>query len=157
MRASMSATGSVNLIVCFSSATRSLRALRRTCSGLLSKTGRWSLVLGRRPTQPLLLIRFSYRRSSLLALTINDERPTTALPGRLRNPGDLSLKSQPAETQPADAKLAQESARASANLAAVVLARRELGLLCVLYSFCCCGHAILFSKLETWNLKLSML
>jgi hypothetical protein len=35
MRASMSATGSVNLIVCFSSATRSLRTRRRTSSGLL--------------------------------------------------------------------------------------------------------------------------
>src|ERR1700675_3711797 len=62
------------------------------------------------------------------------------LPGRLRNPGNLPLEGQSAETQPAKAELTQVCARTSADLAAVVLARRELGLLCVLHSFCGSCH-----------------
>jgi hypothetical protein len=50
-------------------------------------------------------------------------------PGRLGNPGDLAPQRQSAETQAADAELAQVSARTSAQLAAVVLPGRELGFL----------------------------
>src|SRR5215469_3530459 len=121
IRASMSATGSVNLIVCFSSAARSLHTPRRTCSGLLLNFLR------------------SFEPSSSLRchLPKTDDR---LLPGRLRNPGDLTLQGQTAEAQAAYTELAQVRARPSADLAAVVLARGKLGLLCVFYSFCCCRH-----------------
>src|SRR5262249_49436317 len=46
------------------------------------------------------------------------------LPGRLRYPGNLSPKRQPAEAQPADAELAQESARTPTQPAAVALTDR---------------------------------
>jgi hypothetical protein len=51
------------------------------------------------------------------------------LPRRLRNPWNLSAQSQLPETEPADAEFAQKGARPSADVAAVVPARRELGLL----------------------------
>src|ERR1700692_1117830 len=80
-------------------------------------------------------------------LTTNDQR--RPLPGRLRNSRDLSPQRQPAETQAAQPKLAQKSSGTPANLAAVMLARRELRLLyvlrlglairAVLHSFCCSG------------------
>jgi len=84
------------------------------------------------------------------------------LPGRLRDAWNLAAKSQPAETQAADAELAQVRSRASAQLAAVVPARGKLGRcrfaaarllklfldLRVLNSFCC-GHAILKKIIET--------
>src|ERR1051325_3804094 len=91
IRVSMSATGSVNLIVCFSSTARYLWSQPENCGG------------------------------SILSL-----------PGRLRNPRNLTPQRQPAETQAANAELAEERARTSANLAAVVLARGELGFLRVL-------------------------
>jgi hypothetical protein len=61
----------------------------------------------------------------------NDRRQTTndGLPRRLRNPWNLSAQRQAAEAQAADAELAQKRARASAQVAAVVLARRKLGFL----------------------------
>jgi hypothetical protein len=72
------------------------------------------------------------------------------LPGRLRNPGDFSAQGQTAETQAAKTELAQIGAWASAQFAAIMPTRRELGLrpfasrivkllldLRVLNSFCC--------------------
>jgi hypothetical protein len=53
----------------------------------------------------------------------------TSLPRRLRNSRNLSAQRQLPETQAANAELAQISARTSANAAAVMLPRRELGLL----------------------------
>jgi len=51
MRASMSATGSVNLIVCFSSSCPFAPRLRRTCgSSKSSVVGRSSLVVGQQRT-----------------------------------------------------------------------------------------------------------
>src|SRR5689334_11088249 len=72
------------------------------------------------------------------------------LPRRLRNSRNLSAQRQAAETQPADPKLAQVRARASAQLTAIVPARGKLRPrllaahliklcldLCVLHSLCC--------------------
>src|SRR5215469_8536419 len=134
MRASMSATGSVNLIVCFSSShpfaphlpenPRQL-ALLLSIPVVLRQTHRvWQRTRGRRAN-------CSHPASG------KPRDCHTCLPGRLRNPGNLSPQRQPAETQTADAELPQVSARTPADLAAVVLARRELGLACVLHSFCC--------------------
>ena len=75
-------------------------------------------------------------------MVANDQRqgPTTLLPGRLRNTWDLAPQRQSPETQTANAELAEKSARTTADLAAVVLARRELRFSRVLHSFCCCGQ-----------------
>src|ERR1051326_525549 len=62
------------------------------------------------------------------------------LPRRFRNARNFSTQGQPAETKAANTKLAKISARTSADLAAVMLARRKLGLLCVFNSFCCSSH-----------------
>jgi len=86
------------------------------------------------------------------------------LPGRLANPRNLSPQCQAAEAQPAKAELAQIGARASAQLAAVVLARRELGLLIVLGDAGCSGHCFLYlslrslchPRLHTWGLLRSL-
>src|SRR5882672_9599240 len=119
MRVSMSATGSVNLIVCFSSAARLLRPF---------------LPGTEEPATTYFQPGLGYPALALFA------RMGDLLPGRLRNPGNFSPQSQPAETQAANPELAQISARTSAELAAVVLARGELGLSGVLDSFCCSGQ-----------------
>jgi hypothetical protein len=117
----MSATGSVNLIVCFSSshpfAPHSAENLQR----LVYTRSSWSVVVG------------------LLLIVRNDseQRPTTFLPGRLRNPWNFPAQRELAEAQAANAELAQKGARTSAQLAAVMLARGKLGLSCVFNSFCC--------------------
>jgi hypothetical protein len=93
----MSATGSVNLIVCFSSshpfAPRTAENLRQLASfaGFSSGTS--------------LAVRYSFFavRCSLFA---NDDQRTTLLPGRLRHSGDLAPQRQLPETQTAQAKLA---------------------------------------------------
>jgi len=66
------------------------------------------------------------------------------LPGRLRNTWNLATQREATEAQATYPELAEESAWASADLAAVVLARRKLRLACVLYSFCCRSHEFLF-------------
>src|SRR5215472_2981518 len=136
MRASMSATGSVNLIVCFSSShpfAPHFPENPRQLALLLSIPVRpppdaWCLA-----KDPGGTARESLASSA--SGTLRDCR--TCLPGRLRNPGNLSPQRQSAETQTADAELPQVSARTPADLAAVVLARREFGLARVLHSFCC--------------------
>jgi hypothetical protein len=65
---------------------------------------------------------------------------TVFLPARLHDAGDLALERQATETQTAYAELAQVTARPSAELAPVVLARAELRLPRVLYSFCSGCH-----------------
>ena len=98
---SISATGSVNLIVCFSSrhpfAPRSAENLRQ------------------------LLLRCHPERNAFCLA--KDLRPAMPLPRRLRDARNLAAQRQPAEAQAAQAELAQISARTSANLAAVVSAR----------------------------------
>jgi len=71
-----------------------------------------------------------------LQRTASDQR----LPGWLRNPWNLATQRQLPEAQAANAELPDVGPRTSADLAAVVLARREFGLLRVLYSFCCSCH-----------------
>src|SRR4051794_29632591 len=51
-----------------------------------------------------------------------------ALPARLREPGNVALVRDLAQTDPAEAELAEVRARATAALAAVVVARLVLGL-----------------------------
>src|SRR6185312_2844021 len=97
---------------------------------------------------PELLPSLDYRGTHPGAFLAQGGRFMT-LPGRLRNPGNLSAQRQPAKAQPADAELAQVSPRTSAQLAAVMPARGKfwgraltprfvkLGLnLCVFHSFC---------------------
>ena len=138
MRVSMSATGSVNLIVCFSSAAR---LLRPEC--LAPRTRGDAFYLNCYPAS------IRPDRCSPLRVVAQGGRFIPS-PGRLRNPGNLSPQRQAAETQAANAELAQIRARTSAHLAAVMLARGKLRLrlfasrivkllldLCVLDSFCC--------------------
>ena len=73
------------------------------------------------------------------------------LPGRLRNAWNFATQRQTAEAQATYSELAEKCARAAADLAAVVFARRKFRLACVLYSLCCRSHEFLFSK----NLKLT--
>ncbi len=56
-------------------------------------------------------------------------REAHPLPGRLAYARNLTLQRQSAEAQTADTELAQVPARTSANLAAIVLPGRKLGLL----------------------------
>src|SRR5271166_1312385 len=142
MRVSMSATGSVNLIrfaspqppVCFGPLACGPKNPRRLVFRLLL-VGHWLLA-----------------------------NETTRLPGRLRYPGNFSPQRQSAETQAADAELAEVPARASTNLAAVVLARGELQFrlltprvvkllldLRVLDSFCCGCHLAFSSWLLAFS------
>ncbi len=70
-----------------------------------------------------------------------------ALPAGLYDAWDFTLERQTTEAQPADAELAEECAGATAELAAVVLAALELGLLCVLDCFCSSRHIYLLRSL----------
>src|ERR1700751_3175277 len=122
MRANMSATGSVNLIVCFS--------------------------LPVRPGEPGNLRQITYFRPSSLVTGpsllhlrgTKDERRITSLPRRLRNPRNLAPQRQSPEAKTANTELPEVGARTPANLAAIMLARRKFRLLRVHYSFCCCSH-----------------
>src|SRR5581483_11307804 len=142
IRASMSATGSVNFIV--------LLLLGHPFSPPQAENQRWLLTINYSRPWSLVLSRWLFH-----CATIFDQRPTTndrgrVLPRRLRNSRNLSPQRQPAETQAANAELAEIRTRTSANLAAVMLARGELGLLHILrfnlalrtvfHSFCCSCH-----------------
>src|SRR5581483_245476 len=133
-RASISATGSVNLIVLLLLIARLLRfqlADRRTCGDLLAQPQ------GLNPVWPGPLR--------------HDKNVPFQLPGRLRDARNFSPQRESTEAQAANAELAQVGARTSANLAAVVLARGELGFLRVLNSFRCRCH-LAFSS---WLLAVS--
>jgi hypothetical protein len=65
---------------------------------------------------------------------------TGKLPARLDYAGNLTLERQSAETQAADAKLAQKSTRPPAELAPVVLAAAKLRLPRVFHPFCSGCH-----------------
>src|ERR1700733_6194657 len=116
-RVSMSATGSVNLIVCFSSSHPFAPHPAENPRQLNSVVRRWSLVVGRWP---------------LTLVFANDQRRMTndriSLPRRLRTPWNLPAQRQLPEAQAANAELAQERARPSAQLAAVMPARGKLRL-----------------------------
>src|SRR5450755_1900171 len=119
----MSATGSVNLIVCFSSnhpfAPHEAENPRQL------------------PLRPFAVARWR------IFQTTNPPQPTALLPGRLRDPRNVPAQRELTEAQAAQAELAHVSARPAAILAAVVLATGKLGLLCVLNSLCRRCHAIL--------------
>ena len=86
-------------------------------------------------------------KAGLPPLTSNSRAnlsPRRKLPGRLRNPGDFSLKRQAAEAQTADAELAQKRPRTSADVAAVVLAAGEFGFLVRLGDTGCLSHRFLY-------------
>src|SRR5579862_2398270 len=133
---SISATGSVNLIVCFSS---------------------------RRPFAPSYGEPAAASYCYFLQVISNETILVTrerALPGRLRHSRDLAAQCQSAETQAADTKLAQIGSRPPADLAAVVPAAGKLGRrrltvarrfklffdLCVLDSFGCCHEILLLFR-----------
>src|SRR5579872_2711598 len=139
---SISATGSVNLIVCFSLShsfappiAENLQRLvppnllRAHFLKVVIQSGTFSVPR-----------RITTLRSNLVIPRRFPVGMHTALPRRLRNPWNFPAKRQLPETQAANAELAQKSARTSAQLAAVVLARGKLGFSCVLNSFCCSRH-----------------
>src|SRR5690349_20486602 len=97
MRASMSATGSVNLILVSPQVARLLQLVycRRTCGDVVC-------------TRAIFAQAVRY------------------LPGPLRNARNLSSQRETTEAQTANAELAEVAARASADLASVVLAGRKL-------------------------------
>ena len=72
------------------------------------------------------------------------------LPARLHNARNFSLESERAEAETADAELAQERARTTAELAAVVLAGLELRCFCIFNAFC--GSCHIFTLYLTANL-----
>jgi hypothetical protein len=146
----MSATGSVNLIVCFSLnrsfAPRYFDNQRRTCSGLFPSLLTF-VILRRLLLSPKDLSALR-EHSRVLCENAKSRVKRTSLPGRLRNPWNLPAQRELAEAQAADAELAQKRARTPAKLAAVVLACGELGFLyfalmqpnVVFDSFCCRSH-----------------
>src|ERR1700678_384574 len=136
-RVSMSATGSVNLIVSFSSGHPfAPRMHGEPAAALLLKRN-----LGAVPNS----------HSSQLPASQQRTTEHSLLPGRLRNAWNLAAQRQSAEAQAAHSELAEKRARTSAQAAAVVPARGKLGPrllgvagqlkllldLRVFYSFCC--------------------
>src|SRR5271155_928323 len=152
---SISATGSVNLIVCFSSrhpfAPHSAENLQRLPYHLLQPCNpeRDSLCLpllsrARHLLSPLVILSETFFVSRRISRSTNPE----ALPRRLRHSRNLPQQRQLPEAHPAQAKLPQIRARSPAALAAIVLARRKLRLLyaalgllsAVLNPLCHCCH-----------------
>src|SRR5580704_11585299 len=116
---SISATGSVNLIVCFSS---------RHPFAPLSTENLRQLVLLRHPQRDASCLAkdLGAPRDHSRALCENSRVRRASLPGRLRDSRNLPAQRQLPEAQPAQSELAQIRARPSANLATVVPARGEL-------------------------------
>src|ERR1017187_968047 len=154
-RVSMSATGSVNLIVCFSSSHPfAPRRARRTCGSIFLH-----------PTLVTLNETLGSNHPRLLRANKSRAWPAS-LPRRLRNPWNLPAQRELPEAESANAELAQERAWAAAQFAAIVPARRELGPrllviarflkrflnLCVFDSFCC-RHAILRKILSLTRIR----
>src|SRR5882724_999393 len=151
IRVSISATGSVKFIVCFSSAARLLRpnshSTEEPATTISPGLGYPKLATQIRPPK---LVSPSLGCPTVVRFVRKGGRFTThSLPRRLRNPRNLSAQRQAAETQAANPELAQIRARTSAQFAAVMTARGELQLrllascfiklrldLCVLHSFC---------------------
>src|SRR4051812_23594458 len=113
MRASKSATGSVKLIFVYlllSSPVSSGSTGEPAVTYCKPALGSWYLALSGR-------LSFSTNFNLLPVCQI----PTTKyqLPGTFRYPRNLTLQRQAAETQAAEAELAQKSARPSADAAAI--------------------------------------
>src|SRR5215469_13368111 len=135
---SISATGSVNLIVCFSLSHPFAPPIAENLQRLVPANLLPANFTQTRQWQRLSRFSPAYHR----------------LPRRLRNPWNLPTERQLPEAQAANAELAQISARTSAQLATVVLARGKLGLSCVLNSLCRSSHSILLrlGNFEPWKL-----
>jgi hypothetical protein len=84
--------------------------------------------------QPINVARLEKLTTDHLSLT------TVFLPARLVYARNLALQSQRPEAQTADAELAQEGPRPSAQLATIVLAAAELRLPRVFHPFCSGCH-----------------
>ena len=135
MRARKSATGSVKLIPSPSFPVRPPAAgNQRECLLQLSVVSSQLSANG----FSIFLSRLSAR--SQILTTENCELRTYSLPARLDDAGYLSLERQRAETQAADAKLAQKPSRTPAKLAPIVLAAAELRLPRVFHPFCSGCH-----------------
>ena len=115
-------------------------------------TSRWSVVSGQSSDQTSIVQRIPRWP---LARPRPSSLPTRFLPARLVDTGDLTLERQRAEAQAADAKLAQVTARATAELAPVVLAAAELRLPRVLHHLCSGCHNPLQPQLSAIRLQLS--
>src|ERR1700733_7494705 len=124
MRVRKSATGSVKLMLSPSSSVR---------SGLY-------IDQGQRTSEDGVACRLSPVRQVAVG-------SWPSLPGRLHDTWNLAAQGKPAEAQTAYAELAQECARAAAQLAAVVLARGKLRLPGVFNTFCSGRHRFLFPRL----------
>src|SRR2546423_11195630 len=122
-RVSISATGSVSLILASPPAARSLHVCGEPAAAcyfnlaLLSSCCSQGLVILSGAVYRLGSIRFSHRSETRVSL-----------PGRLRNSRNLPAQCQLPEAKPADPELPQEAPRTPAELAAVMLARGKLGL-----------------------------
>jgi hypothetical protein len=77
------------------------------------------------------------------------------LPARFDDAGNLALQRQRPEAQTADAELAQESPRTSAQLAPVVFAAAELRLPRVFHSLCSRCHKTPSRQLLAFSYQLS--
>src|ERR1700722_19359892 len=104
----MSATGSVNLIVCFSSSRSFARTPPSPIGPKNLRRHRFPRPAFVRPGQALLIF-------FAVCFAARPRRPD--LPRRLRNPWNLPAQRELAEAQAADAELAQKCARASAQIA----------------------------------------
>ena len=78
-----------------------------------------------------------------------EARAKRYLPAGLHNTRNLAFERERTEAETADAKLAQEGARAATDLAAVVLAGLELRNSCVFDALCCSCHNSLSILRET--------
>src|SRR5271157_3007150 len=142
-RVRKSATGSVKLMLAISSNRRPFAFLSRTRSrGPFPR--RLRACRGKeRTSRDALTSAFGLACAETRAA----DRPVPAvLPGRLRNPGNFSLKRQPAETQAANAELPQKRPRPPADVAAVVLPAGELRFLVRLGDTGCLSHRFLYSE-----------
>src|SRR5579871_4175172 len=154
---SMSATGSVNLIVCFSLSHPFAPPIAENLQRLVPP----NLLLAHLPKVVIQSGTFCVPRR-IPTLTSNLAHPEVCrkviglcpegaaaterratLPRRLRYPWNLPAQCQLPEAQAANPELPQKCSRTSAQLAAVMLARGKLRLSCVLNSFCCSSHSIL--------------
>src|SRR5215472_11064740 len=132
-RVRKSATGSVKLMLCFSSYRRPFAFVS---GSPVMRSAR--IRVGERTSRDVLSSAFQCDRAAPGPLSVPFH-----LPRALRNSRNFSLERQTAEAQTADAELAQIGPRTSANLAAVLGARGELGFLVRLGNFACCSHLVL--------------
>src|SRR5271166_4446403 len=147
-RVRKSATGSVKLMLDVSSNRRPLAFLSGSNSGGPPRALSLRVMGLKRTSRDVLTGSAGLQAGSTPLTSIfarADFSPRGKLPRRLRNAGNFPLERQAAEAQTAEAELAQIGPRTSANVAAVVRARGELGFLVRLGDLACCSHRFLYS------------